>query len=109
MATAMALMPVQLTVNWAVKSISRTGMVLLAVERVSWLASACSFQEVRKAKLAADARPERASGNSTFQNASQRVQPSMRAAARRSLSSTPLAHVGCTLPPNGPVSGTSST
>ena len=82
--TAMALMPVQSTVNWAVKSISPTGMVLLAVVRVSWLASAYSFHEVRKAKIAAEARPDLASGNSTFQNACQRVQPSIWAASERS-------------------------
>ena len=54
---AIALIPAQSTVNCAVKSIRPTGMVLLAVVRVSCDASAYSFHDVRKAKIAAEARP----------------------------------------------------
>ena len=84
MITAMAHMPAQSMVNCAVKSIRPTGRVLLSVERVSWLASAYSFHEVRKAKMPALAMPDLASGNSIFQNACHGVQPSIWAASFRS-------------------------
>ncbi|MEI2687299.1 MAG: hypothetical protein V9G14_14515 [Cypionkella sp.] len=62
MITAMAHMPAQSMVNCAVKSRRPTGRVLELVERVSWLASANSFHEVRKAKTPAAAMPDLASG-----------------------------------------------
>ena len=65
-------MPRQSMVNSEVKSSSPTGSVLEFTERVSCEASANSFQEVRKAKIAAEAMPGPASGNSTCQNACQR-------------------------------------
>ncbi len=82
--TASAHMPPQLRVNCEVKSISPTGMVLEFSDRVSWLASAYSFQDVRKAKMPALAMPALATGNSTFQKACQRVQPSISAASASS-------------------------
>lgn len=65
--TAIADIPAQSIVNCAVKSIRPTGKVLLSVERVNWLASAYSFQDVRKAKIPAEATPDFANGNSIFQ------------------------------------------
>ena len=58
MITAMAHIPAQSMVNCAVKSIRPTGSVLESVERVSWLASAYSFHEVRNAKIPAEAMPD---------------------------------------------------
>ena len=75
-------MPRQSMVNSEVKSSSPTGSVFAFTERVSCEASANSFQEVRKAKIAAEAMPGPASGNSTCQNACQGVQPSICAASR---------------------------
>ena len=64
-------MPRQSMVNSDVKSSKPTGSVLEFTERVSCEASANSFQEVMKAKIAAEAMPGPASGNSTCQNACQ--------------------------------------
>ena len=55
--TARAHMPRQSIVNSDVKSSSPTGSVFEFTERVSCEASANSFQEVRKAKIAAEAMP----------------------------------------------------
>lgn len=82
--TAIALIPAQSTVNCAVKSIRPTGIIFDAVVRISWLASAYSFHEVRNAKIATEARPEHTNRNSIFQNAYQRVQPSICTASKRS-------------------------
>src|SRR5579863_2364747 len=79
--TARAHMPRQSMVNSDVKSSNPTGSVFELTERVSCDASANSFQEVRKAKIAEEAMPGPASGNSTCQNACQRVQPSTCAAS----------------------------
>src|ERR1700733_6034729 len=82
--TARAHMPRQSMVNSDVKSSNPTGSVFEFTERVGCDASANSFQDVRKAKIAAEGIPGPASGNSTCQNACQGVQPSIWAASARS-------------------------
>ena len=75
--TAKAHMPGQFIVNCDVKSINPTVNVFESVLLAKFETIANSFQDIRKAKIPAEAIPDFDKGNSICQNACNLVQPSV--------------------------------